>query len=493
MKNTNVQHIAQTLFNGATTMHSKKHQDPASESTKGDKLSRRDFFRNSIAASSALGLAGLSFNSESFAQQSEDIFLLPNGDKPELESYWQKIRDQFLIEDGLVFMNSGTKGPSPKNVYKSHANALENVNSDIPEIGSHYFSTDFGRALMRDTRNKLAVFLGAKPNEIAFTNNTTEGMIFGTMGISLKKGDQIIYTNHDHPFACNPILHRAAKDDLDVKVIDLSAPSLHPPKNLDVLVKEFEKAITNRTKLISFCHMNYTDGCIMPVKEICEIARSKGIITLVDGAQPPGMMKLDLHDLGADMYAGACHKWMLAGMYTGFLYIREDFLDRVKPMIYTGPAYGYTMNGPESDIAKKNRLENYPGAAMYEQRGSLNLLSRISINAALDFLNHIGQDEIEARDRYLANYLNRKLRTIDGLKVYTSEDPRLSCGIVSFTIKDISPSKINSELWEKHNIWIRSVSQQGIDWNVNRASLHLMVTARDVNLLVGAIKELAAS
>jgi selenocysteine lyase/cysteine desulfurase len=107
-------------------------------------------------------------------------------------------------------------------------------------------------------------------------------------------------------------------------------------------------------------------------------------------------------------------------------------------------------------------------------------------------INHIGQDEIEARDRYLANYLIRKLKTIDGLKVYTSEDPKLSCGIVSFTIKDLSPAELNSELWEKHNIWIRSVSQQGVDWNVNRASLHLMVTTRDVNHLVGAIKELAA-
>lgn len=453
-------------------------------------LSRRGFLR-CLVGTSALGLTLLASKNSSFAAEWKDMSLIPAGERPKNETYWQKVREQFLIRNGLAYMNSGTKGPSPSNVYRAHLDALRDVVSDIPEMQSHYFSTDASRRINRQTRKKLADFLGAKPHEIAFTNNTTEGMIFGTMGVSLQRGDQILYTNHDHPFVCNPILHRAAKDGLDVKIVDLSAPSFHPPKNSDVLLKEFERSITKRTKLLSFCHMNYTDGCIMPVKEICEMARSKGIITLVDGAQPPGMMKLNLRDLGADMYAGACHKWMLAGMYTGFLYIREGFLDQVTPLLYTGPANGQTMNGPESETAKKSRMENYPGAAIFEQRGSLNFPSRVSINAALDFQNHITPEAIEARDRYLSSLLIQKLKKINGVRVYSSEDPLLSCGIVSFNLDHISTSQVNKELWSKHNIWIRNVRQQGVNWDANRASLHIMVTANDVDRLAGAVEELA--
>lgn len=465
--------------------------DPRFENyTKLPALTRRGFLRGFIGAS-ATGLGLFSLRGNSFAENSKYNLSMQIGKNPEDETYWQKVRDQFLIHDGLAYMNTGTKGPSPRSVYQSHAASLKNVSSNIPEMQSHYFSTEESSAVKNQTREKLADFLGAKPSEIAFTNNTTEGMIFGTMGVSIQRGDQIIYTNHDHPYACNPILHRAVKDGLEVKVIDLSAPSFHPPKNSDVLLKAFEQSITKRTKLISFCHMNYTDGCIMPVKEICAMARSKGIVTLVDGAQPPGMMKLNLHDLGADMYAGACHKWMLAGMHTGFLYIREGFLDQLTPMLYTGPANGQLMNGPESKSARENRLRNYSGAAKFEMRGSLNFPSRISVNAALDFLNQITPEAIEKRDRYLATFLIEKLKNIDGVKVYTSEDSTLSCGIVSFNVKQLTTSQVNAELWDKHNIWIRNVRQQGIDWDANRASMHVMVTVDDIDRLAGAVEELA--
>ena len=453
-------------------------------------LSRRGFL-SLVMRSTAMGAALLSIGGKSYASPVKDVFAMSSGAPPDNEKYWQHIKDQFLVRNGLTYMNTGTKGPSPRNIYLAHANALESVSGDVHQMGSHYFISDSSKALRHETKRKMAEFVGANPNEIAFTNNTTEGMIFGTMGVALKRGDQIIYTNHDHPYGCNPILYRAAREGLDVKVIDLSDPSFHPPENPDILLRAFEKAITPRTKLLSFCHMNYTDGCIMPVKKICEMARSKGVMTLVDGAQPPGMMKINLHDLGCDMYAGACHKWVLAGMYTGFFYVREDFLDRVTPIIYTGPTNGQTMYGPETETARTNRLKNYPGAAVFEQRGSLNYPSRVSINAALDFHNHITPEAIETRDRYMGNSLIRGLRNIDGVKVYVSEDSRLSCGLVSFTVKDLPTARVNADLWFKHDIWIRSVAHNEINWDANRASLHIMVTKADVDRLVGAVEELA--
>ena len=101
-------------------------------------------------------------------------------------------------------------------------------------------------------------------------------------------------------------------------MVDLPSAKFHPPKDPSVIIDAYEQAITRRTKMISLCHVNYTDGCVLPIREICDLARSRGILTLVDGAHPPGMMDLDISSLGCDMYAGACHKWMLAAQLTGF-------------------------------------------------------------------------------------------------------------------------------------------------------------------------------
>jgi isopenicillin-N epimerase len=452
---------------------------------------RRGFLANLIrGTATSAGL--LSIGSKGYAAATSDLISIPIGATPDDEEYWLRVKDQFLVRDGLSYMNSGTKGPSPRNVYQAQRDALENTSADVQQMGSHYFLSDYSKTLRHETKHKMAQFLGANPSEIAFTNNTTEGMIFGTMGVDLERGDQIIYTNHDHPFGCNPILYRAAKDGFDVGIIDLSDPRFHPPKDPNTLLEVFENAITSKTKLLSFCHINYTDGCIMPVKEICELARSKGVITLVDGAQAPGMLKVDLHDLACDMYAGACHKWVLAGMYTGFFYVREDFQERVKPILYTGPTNGQTMHGPESDAARASRLRDYPGASVFELRGSGDFPSRISINAALDFQNHITPQSVEARIRYMATRLIQGLRNIDGVKVYVSDDPRLSCGLVSFTIKSLPTARVNADLWFSHDIWIRSVAHREIDWDANRASVHLMVTIADVDRLINAVEGLAA-
>jgi isopenicillin-N epimerase len=224
------------------------------------------------------------------------------------------------------------------------------------------------------------------------------------------------------------------------------------------------------------------------VKEICEMARSRGVMTIIDGAQPPGMMKLDLHDLGCDMYAGPFHKWMMSSMYTGFFYVREDIQDRIEPILTITPP-GKNMYGG-TELA--SFWDDYMGtAARYELRGSNNTPSRMAMDAALDYHNHLTPQAIEARDRYLAGKLRQGLRAIDGVDVYVSDDPALSCGLVSFTISGVPTTELNDMVWERHNIYIRNVTHLEVDWDVNRASMHIMVTAAQVDTLLGVIEEIA--
>jgi selenocysteine lyase/cysteine desulfurase len=406
------------------------------------------------------------------------------GAAPDDERYWEFVAGQFLLRKGIAYMNTGTRGPSPRSVHMAQIDALSSVNADY--FG--FTKTGCNKEFLDMLRGKLAAFVGAKASELAFTSNTTEGMVFGTLGVEMQPGEEIIFTNHDHPSGGNPVLLRAAREKLSVRIVDLADRTFHPPKSPDNIVKMFEAAITPKTKLLSFCHVNYTDGCVMPVKEICAMARAKGVMTLIDGAQPPGMMKLNLHELGCDMYAGPCHKWILASMFTGFFYVREEILERVWPTMYCGAVNGKTMYGkPPPDTM----AEACKGAAKFEYHGSTDFPPKFAVNAALDFHNQITPEAIETRNRYLAQRLIKGLRTIDGVDVYTSDDPRLSCALVAFTVKGTPTKTLVDTLWDRHSIYIRNVTHEEIGWDVNRASLHIMVTAKQVDTLLGAIEETA--
>jgi selenocysteine lyase/cysteine desulfurase len=447
------------------------------------RLTRRGFLGRLLVGTAA-GAALSSFGVKAFAAPASSLSGVGTGVTPDDEPYWELVASEFLLRKGLAYMNTGTRGPSPRSVHMAQLDALSGVNSDYLGFTKNVCNKDFLARL----RGKLAAFVGAKPSEIAFTSNTTEGMVFGTLGVELKPGDEIVYTNHDHPSGGNPILLRAARENLAVRVVDLTDRKFHPPQSPDEILEAFEAALTPKTKLLSFCHINYTDGCLLPVKEICALARSKGVITLVDGAQPPGMMKLDLHDLGCDMYAGPCHKWILGAMYTGFFYVREEMLDRVWPTLYAGPVNGKTMYGkPPPNLM----AEACQGAAKYEYHGSFDYPPKFAVNAALDFHTQITSAAIEARDRYLAQRFLAGLRAIDGVDTYTADDPRLSCALVAFTVRGVPTATLVDTLWDRHAIYIRNVTHEEIGWDVNRASLHIMVTAKQVDTLLGAIAEIA--
>ena len=407
------------------------------------------------------------------------------GKAPDDEGYWRWIASQFLTYPQYAYMNCGMRGPSPRSVVQAQFEAIRAYDTDRLSYATYVDTT----ASRGELRARLAAFVGCDADEIALTNNTTEGMAFGTLGLNFKPGDEIIYTNHDHASGGQPVNLACARFGAKPVVVDLSAPEFHPPESDDQIVEAFARAITPRTRLISFCHINYTDGCCLPVKKICELAREKGILTLVDGAHPPGMMDLNIHELGCDMYAGAGHKWLLAGMLTGFLYVRREVLDQVWPLVYSGPVEGLNMYHAEPDDTPFNRQAQT--AARYEMRGSKNFAGAASLKAALEFQEAITPAAIEQRVRYMAGEVREGLRKIRGVDVLVSDQHNLSVGLVSFVVRNVEPKKLNDELWERHGIYIRDVTHPEINWAVNRASLHIMNDIAQVHSLVEAVDEIA--
>lgn len=425
-------------------------------------------------------LKGVALGSIGSSAYAAGLTRMPEGAKADDEAYWRYVAQQFMLKPGVSYLNTGTRGPSPRMVYQAQVDSIAAADRDRLGYAKNVYNSERKSAI----RQKLASFVGCDIDEVAFTNNTTAGMAIGTSGPDLKTGDEIIFTNHDHSSGAQPIHLRSARYGTVPVVVDLSAPEFHPPRGPGQIVDAIEASITPRTRLISICHVNYTDGCVMPVKEICELARSRGILTLIDGAHPPGMLELDLHDVGCDMYAGACHKWMMAGQLTGFFYVRKEVQEQIWPLAYSGPVNGLTMYGSEAENDPWNSAEKY------EKHGSINYASGISVEASIDFLNSIGIQHVEKRDRQLAANTRQALGEINGVELLVSEDPRLCAGLVAFRIKGIEPKFLTDELWSRHQIYIRNVTHEEIDWDANRVSLHLMATQQDVDRLIGAVDEL---
>ncbi|MBT5874124.1 MAG: aminotransferase class V-fold PLP-dependent enzyme, partial [Candidatus Latescibacteria bacterium] len=175
-----------------------------------------------------------------------------------------------------------------------------------------------------------------------------------------------------------------------------------------------------------------------------------------------------------------------------FFYVRDDVQDRVWPTLFTGPVDGLTMYGSEPLGALKGIYDEYLSTAgRYELRGSSNTPARVAIDAALDFHNMLTPQGIEGRVRFLAAKLMRGLKAIDGVSVHVSEDPRLSCALVSFNVSGVPTRQLNAMLWKRHHIYIRNVTHAEINWDVNRASMHIMVSNPQVDTLIGAIEEIA--
>src|SRR4029077_8633108 len=275
-------------------------------------------FAGAASVAATLGLHG-----ELFAQLAQAPTQLPDKSlyTPNEEMYWTELRKQFLIPAENIYLNNGTVGSSPAPVLRAIFEAYNETEKMAQSNPEDY--PIWGYAAWNEFRDPLAAFVGCKRDEIALVRNATEANSYIANGVDLKAGDEVLITDQEHPGGEHPWNLRAKRYGIVVKKVTLQ----RPVKDTAQVLNLFSDAITPRTRVIFFSHITTYSGVVLPAKELSALARSKGILSAVDGAHVAGMMRLNIRDLGCDMYSSSPHKWLQAPKGSGFLYVRDEVID----------------------------------------------------------------------------------------------------------------------------------------------------------------------
>jgi selenocysteine lyase/cysteine desulfurase len=347
------------------------------------------------------------------------------------EAYWSEWRKQFLIPADEVYLNNGTVGSCPMPVLRAVFDGYNDTEKMAQSDPEDY--PIWGYGAWNEFRDPLAEFVGCTRDELALVRNATEANSYIANGLDLKPGDEVLMTDQEHPGGEHPWNLRAKRYGIVVKKITLPKPV---PNGATVL-NLFNDAITPRTRVLFFSHITTVTGVVLPAKELCALARSKGILSAVDGAHVVGMMRLNLREVGCDMYTSSPHKWLQAPKGSGFLYVRDEVIDRLWNTIVTA-------GWDESKLR----------AERFQRIGSSNVPALWGMRAAVQLANQIGMERIEKRHRQMADYILKE--TVQrGAESWTSPDAALRCAIASVNVAPIQIAEIENWMWKMKKIRIR--------------------------------------
>ena len=349
------------------------------------------------------------------------------------EDFWFNVRHAFTVDRNIINLNNGGVSPAPKVVMDAEIRYLEMEN-----MTPTYYMWRILDPGIENARRRLARVFGCDPEEIAITRNASEALEIVQFGMDLKRGDEVVTTNQDYPRMLASWQQRERRDGIVLKQVTFQVP----PPSMDYLAKRIEEAITPRTKVIHICHMTFLTGQIFPVKQICRLGRDRGIEVIVDGAHAFAQFPCQQADLDCDYYGVSLHKWMLAPIGTGMLYMKKSKIGSIWPMMGAADSL-------RNDIRKFEQVGTHPAS------------QRNAITEAINFHESIGAERKAERFRYLRRRWADRLRPLPRVEILNNDDPLQSCAIGVVSVGGIDAVKLNGYLWTKHRIWATAVVTPG--------------------------------
>jgi len=363
---------------------------------------------------------------------------------------WQTVRDAFLLPRDRIYLNNGTLGPQPRVVVEA-----------VEEYGRRVAET-FPQAVdWEGLRTSLAAVLGGDAEGFVVPRNTTEAMALVANGLELGSGDEVVITDHEHIGGKSAWELAAARRGARLVTARLPVPPEDPVGPEDLLEAVWG-AVTPATRVVAVSHVLFTNGAILPVDRLGERCRDAGIVFVVDGAHPPGLMPVDLGTIGADFYASSPHKWLLAPQGTGLLWMAPRWRDRLWPTL------------PSGDWSE-------PGSQRFNHVGTMDGSRIAGLQAALEFHRSLGSDRVWDRVRALQDRLRSGLLSIPGLSL-RSPEPAGTAGMLSFRIEGLDALALQGHLARTARIRTRVIGEYGLGWM--RLSTHVYNDVREMDRVV---------
>jgi isopenicillin-N epimerase len=424
-------------------------------------FSRRNLLRS-------LGLSAFSLSAISGFAKSVDEQNVPLLDLQD-PKFWQSVREQFMLSKDQVFFNTGTVGVMPKAVVDK---MIEHTRMMATHVAEWAYKDDnkeqyiSGYNNLLAIRTKVAKLLNCEVGEIAITDNVTNGMSYVANGITLQPGDEILTTDQEHGGGQSSWKVKEKRLGAVFKTVAIGKPINSSSEVYDTIVKAF----TSKTKVLMLSHIISGTGAILPVKELCAEAKKRGILTVLDGAQTIGHIKVDLKNIDCDAYVGCFHKWMGAPTGTGFMFMKAD---QIKNLWSTVASYRWDDHADEG--------------FRFTQRGTGNFAILLGLETALDFHFKIGADNVYQRIKFLGERLRTGLQQNKKVKIFSPKEEAICAGITLYNIEGMTGTQIQDTYWAKAKMRPRS---QGDVFGV-RHSTHIFNSIEEIDKAIKIVNELA--
>lgn len=377
------------------------------------------------------------------------------------DDFWNDIRKGYKLKPDYINLENGYYCIQPQEILNGFLKHVEEVNMQ----GAYYM-----RTVQYDNKKrvaeKLAKLAGCTSEELIITRNTTESLDMIISGMDWKPGDEAVMAEQDYGAMLDMFTQVSKRYGMTNKIISIP---MHP-KSDEEIVELYSNAITPSTKLLMVCHMINITGHILPIRKICDMAHSKGVPVMVDGAHAFAHIDFKISDLDCDYYGCSLHKWLSVPLGAGFLYVKKDNISKVWPLL------AETEKDP-NDISRLNHT------------GTIPVHTDLAIENAINYYTTIGAKRKEERLRYLQTYWTKQVRQIKKVKVNTPEDQKRCCGIANVGIEGMKPADMAKILLNKYKIYTVAIDGRGVQGC--RITPNVYTTTAELDKFVKAIKEMA--
>ena len=371
----------------------------------------------------------------------------------------------------MTYLNTGWSGPSPTYVVDAIKSRLELESFNGPTSPEILKS---GQKIMSESKGLVSRLFKCRPEEVMLTDNTTDGINIILNGLPWKPGDEVVLCDLEHPSVLLPAYNLQSSRGVRLRMVPVNLNAKH-----NDIRQSFASVITGRTRLVMFSHIQYSTGLRMPVASIASMAHKVGARVLVDGAQGPGHIELDMNALGVDFYSSPGQKWLMGPDQTGALFIRHNLIPEVHP---SRIGFGFSSN-----FNLEGRFEAVTNSIDKFSMSTTSAPLRAGYNAAVKMILNENMSEIEARNLELTRILKQGLSSINRVNIISPHGGAECSALTTFKIDRVDFSKATLQLWKNDKIVVRAIeSQKGI-----RVSTAFFNTKDEIDKLIDAIKKLS--